>query len=143
MFLKMISRNISTNTERKWSIKEMPRVDKRVLLLDCISKLQGLTVPYLLYQFLVCCDTVYWKEFLFQTYHYVLWLDYSQNLVLKGKRQVQSAHFLGKQQTLHNTVFFNPNNQGHKLIYHFSDDTKNIGELSWMSHNVSFLCVGA
>ena len=139
----MISRNISTNTERKWSIKEMPRVDKRVLLLDCISKLQGLTVPYLLYQFSVCCDTVYWKEFLFQTYHYVLWLDYSQNLVLKGKRQVQSAHFLGKQQTLHNTVFFNPNNQGHKLIYHFSDDTKNIGELSWMSHNVSFLCVGA
>ena len=139
----MISRNISTNTERKWSIKEMPRVDKRVPLLDCISKLQGLTVPYLLYQFLVCCDTVYWKEFLFQPYHYVLWLDYSQNLVLKGKRQVQSAHFLGKQQTLHNTVFFNPNNQGHKLIYHFSDDTKNIGELSWMSHNVSFLCVGA
>ena len=121
----------------------MPRVDKRVPLLDCISKLQGLTVPYLLYQFSVCCDTVYWKEFLFQTYHYVLWLDYSQNLVLKGKRQVQSAHFLGKQQTLHNTVFFNPNNQGHKLIYHFSDDTKNIGELSWMSHNVSFLCVGA
>ena len=143
MFLKMISRNISTNTERKWSIKEMSRVDKRVPLLDCISKLQGLTVPYLLYQFSVCCDTVYWKEFLFQTYHYVLWLDYSQNLVLKGKRQVQSAHFLGKQQTLHNTVFFNQNNQGHKFIYHFSDDTKNIGELSWMSHNVSFLCVGA
>ena len=94
MFLKMYSWNISTNTEKKWSIKEMPRIGKREPLLDCISKLQELTVPYLLHQFSVCCDTVYWKEFLFQTYHYVLWLDYSQNLALKGKGQVQSAHIL-------------------------------------------------
>ena len=130
MFLKMYSRNISTNTEKKWSIKEMPRIGKREPLLDCIWKLQELTVPYLLHQFSVCCDTVYWKEFLFQTYHYVLWLDYSQNLALKGKGQVQSAHILGKQQTLHTRFFYKPNNQGHKFIYHFSDDTKNIGELS-------------
>ena len=52
--------------------KRTARVDKREPLLDCISKLQELTVPYLLLQFSICCDTVYWKEFLSQTSHYVL-----------------------------------------------------------------------
>ena len=37
---------------------------ERESLLDCISKLQELTIPYLLHQFSVCCDTVYRKEFL-------------------------------------------------------------------------------
>ena len=85
--------------EKEVKYKRTARVDKREPLLDCISKLQELTVPYLLHQFSVCCDTVYGKEFLSQTSHYVLWLDYSQNLALKEKRQVQSAHFSGKQQT--------------------------------------------
>ena len=123
MFLKMYSRNISTNTEKKVEYKRTARVDKKEPLLDCISKLQELTVPYLLHQFSICCDTVYWKEFLSQTSHYALWLDYSKNLALKEKRQVQSAHFSGKQQTLHNTVLYKPDNQGHKFIYHLSDDT--------------------
>ena len=108
--------------EKEVKYKRTARVDKREPLLDCISKLQELTVPYLLHQFSVCCDTVYGKKFLSQTSHYVLWLDYSQNLALKEKRQVQSAHFLGKQQTLHNTVLYKPNNQGHKFIYLLSDD---------------------
>ena len=103
--------------------KRTVRVDKREPLLDGISKLQKLTVPYLPHQFSVCCDTVYWKEFLSQTSHYELWLGYSQNLALKEKRQVQSALFSGKHQTLHNTVLYKPNNQGHKFIYHLSDDT--------------------
>ena len=99
------------------------RLDEREPLADCIVKLQELAVPYLLHQFSVCCDTVYWNEFLNQTSHYVLWLNYSQNFALKEKKQVQSAHFSGKQQTLHNTVLYKPNRQGHKFLYHLSDDT--------------------
>ena len=38
------------------------RVDKRESLADCIAKLQELAVLYLLHQFLVCCDTVYWRK---------------------------------------------------------------------------------
>ena len=44
--------------------KRTARVDQREPLLDCISKLQQFTIPYLLHQFSVCCDAVYWKEFL-------------------------------------------------------------------------------
>ena len=36
-------------------------------------------------------------------------LHYSQNLALKEKKQVQSAHFSGKQQMLHNTILYKPN----------------------------------
>ena len=59
--------------------KRTTMVDKREPLLDCISKLQELTVPYLLHQFSVSCDSFYWKDFVSQTSHYVLRLDYSQN----------------------------------------------------------------
>ena len=31
-------------------------------------------------------------------------MDYSQNIALKPKHEVQSAHFSGKEQTLHCTV---------------------------------------
>ena len=40
-----------------------------------------------------------------------MWLDYSQNINLTEKFQVQSAHYSGKQQTLHNTVLHSPNNK--------------------------------
>ena len=45
-------------------------------------------------------------------------LHYSQHLALKEKKQVQSAHFSGKQQMLHNTILYKPNKQGHKFPYH-------------------------
>ena len=40
-------------------------------------------------------------------------------------------HFSGKQQTLHNTVFYKPNNQGHKFLYHLPDDAN-------LSHVLTF-----
>ena len=45
-------------------------------------------------------------------------LHYSENLALKEKKQVQFAHFSGKQQMLHNTVLYKPNKQDHKFLYH-------------------------
>ena len=51
----------------------------------------------------------------------MLWLDYSQNIKLTEKNQVQSAHFLGKQQTLHDSLLFHKHKN--QYIYHLSNDT--------------------
>ena len=48
-------------------------------------------------------------------------MDYSQNIKLVEKDQVQSAHFSGKQQTLHDTLIsYKGTNQ---YVYHLSNDT--------------------
>ena len=54
---------------------------------------------------------------------YTLWLDYSHNISLTEKCQVQSTHFLGKQHTLHNTIIQSPRNGEKKYVYHLPDDT--------------------
>ena len=56
-------------------------------------------------------------------------LDFSQNLSLRPKDEVQSAHFSGKQFTLHCSIVEPTENRYH---YHLSDDTK---------HNPFFLDV--
>ena len=48
-------------------------------------------------------------------------LDFSENLALRPKHEVQSAHFSGKQHTLHCAIF-QPGET--KFHYHISDDTK-------------------
>ena len=98
------------------------RVDKHESLSSVIMELQHLSQKYLLHRFNVSNDNYYWKLFLETTESYVLWLDYSQNIKLTEKNQVQSAHFSGRQHTLHNTVLRSPNG-GIKYIYHLSDDT--------------------
>ena len=47
-------------------------------------------------------------------------LDFSQNLVLRPKDEVQSAHFSGKQLTLHYSIVNSVNNGYH---FQLSDDT--------------------
>ena len=47
-------------------------------------------------------------------------LDLSQNLALRPKDEVQSAHFSGKQFTLHCSIVNPVNNRYH---FHLSDDT--------------------
>ena len=48
-------------------------------------------------------------------------LDFSENLGLRPKHEVQSFHFSGKQHSLH-CVIFRPNNTSFR--YHLSDDTE-------------------
>ena len=98
------------------------RVDKNESLLSIIDRLQQLAKNYLLHRFSVINDQIYWKEFLETTSHHTLWLDYSQNIAFTEKRQVQSAHFSGKQHTLHNTVVQSPDGEN-LYVYHLSDDT--------------------
>ena len=73
--------------------------------------------------FFIIYDFIYWRRFLSETEHYTLWLDYSQNINFTEKRQVQSAHFSGRQHPLHNTVLQATKNGKHTYTYHLSDDT--------------------
>ena len=51
-------------------------------------------------------------------------LDFSMNLALRPKDEVQSAHFSGKQFTLHFAIV---EPFDHRYHYHLSDDTKHDG----------------
>ena len=99
------------------------RVDKHDSFETIINKLQVLAEKYLLHQFFVVNDKRYWKKKILQvTQYYTLWLDYSQNIAFTEKKQVQSAHFSGRQHTLHNTVIQSPNDEK-VYVYHLPDDT--------------------
>ena len=54
---------------------------------------------------------------------FTLWIDYSQNLAFKEKKQAQSANYSGVQQTLHNTLIQEPFGGKRRYVYHLSDDT--------------------
>ena len=51
-------------------------------------------------------------------------LDFSQNLALRPKDEVQSAHFSGKQFTLHCAIV---DPVDHRYEFHLSDDTNHDG----------------
>ena len=99
------------------------RVDKKDLIQNIISQLQSAAMHYLIHHFFIINDFTYWRRFLSETEHYTLWLDYPQNINFTKKRQVQSAHFSGRQHTLHSTVLQAPKNGKHSYIYHLPDDT--------------------
>ena len=68
--------------------------------------------------------------FLQVTQYYTLWLDYSQNIAFTEKKQVQVAHFSGKQHTLHNTVIQSPNDEK-VYLYHLSYDVNHNSVLTF------------
>ena len=98
------------------------RVDKNESLHSIINQLQQLAKNYLLHRFSVVNDRIYKKEFLETTENPTLWLDYSQNIAFTEKKQVQSAHFSGRQHILHNTVIQSPGGEN-LYLYNLSDDT--------------------
>ena len=98
------------------------RVDKYATLDVLYETLQDNAEKYLLHRHGVVSDKVFWdhmKEVINQPY---LHMDYSQNITLKPKHEVQSAHFSGKEQTLHCTVLAE-SIDNNRYIYHLSDDT--------------------
>ena len=96
---------------------------KLLVIQNIISQLQSVAMHYLILCFFIINDLIYWWRFLSETEHYTLWLDYSQNINFTEKRQVQSAHFSGRQHPLHNTVLQATKNGKHTYTYHLSDDT--------------------
>lgn len=73
-------------------------VDKCELLETIIKKLQAMNKSYLSHYFLIINDKVHWDRFWWKKQQQNTL--YSQSIALKGKRQVQSAHFSGKQHTI-------------------------------------------
>ena len=113
---KVISYNIFEKVEEIYYGKHgnkkfyqlVARVDKRAPLNEVYDLLQSVARDYLKHRYHVSCDNVYWKRFLEQTDNCVVWLDYSQNIKLTPKTEAQSAHFSGKQQTLHDSLIRDP-----------------------------------
>ena len=94
----------------------MGRIDKYVLLQQRAS-------DYLIHRYHVSCHTIYWKKFLEETDEYVLWLDYSIDIKLTPKTEAQSAHYSGKQPTLHDCLICEPKTKKYTYVYHLSNDT--------------------
>ena len=67
------------------------------LLMNCVQ-------DYLRHRYYVTSDKVYWGKFLAETNKHIIWLDYSMNMKWTPKCEVQSAHFFGRQHTLHNAL---------------------------------------
>lgn len=86
------------------------RVDKYDIVENIIIQLQTLVAQYLLHRFFVVNFQCHGKTL----------TEYSQNVAFTEKKQVQSAHFSGRQHTLHNIVI--QNTDGNALyVYHLSD----------------------
>ena len=105
-------------------------VDKNESLHSIIDQLQQLAKNYLLHRFSVVNDKIYWKEFLETTGNHTFWLDYFLNIAFTEKKQVQSAHFSGRQHTLHNTVIQSPGGEN-LYLHHLSADTNHESVLTF------------
>ena len=84
------------------------------------QRLQNYARSYLLHQYHTLLNKVYWQRYLEEADSAVIWMDYFQNIKLTEKNQVQSAHFSGKQQTLHDSLIQNKGH--HHYMYHLSND---------------------
>ena len=82
------------------------------------------------YTYHVVNDQTYWEKFLSEADQYVLWVDYGQNIALTPKFETQSAHFPGRQHTLHDSLLSTPYSDTFKYIYHLSDETNHESVLS-------------
>ena len=104
--------------------KEREKNITNVNLRDLYMKLQEKARVYLLHHYHILIDQVYWTRFLADSEFHITWMDYSMNIKMIEKNQVQSAHFSGKQKTLHDTLKRSSNTDDKFLyLYYISDDT--------------------
>ena len=129
VFERVDTKYFDTNGVEK-IYKRTTRVDKREELSKVVEMLDSCSKSYLLHRYRVVNDNVHWARLLMKTNQPILWLDYSRNINFKEKCQVQSAHFSGKQQTLHCSLLINPDGSN-KYIYHISDDTNHDSTLTF------------
>ena len=90
----------------------MARQDYHDVPLDVYKLLQGCAKEYLQHRFHVSVDRVYWAKYLAETDKHVVWLDYSMNISLTPKLEVQSSHYSRKQHTLHDNLIRYPGTEG-------------------------------
>ena len=81
---------------KKVTYTRTARIDYNdVPLRQVYDTLMNLAQRYLIHRYHVSTDRVYWEKFVSETDQYILWVDYSQNIALTPKFEVQSAHFQG------------------------------------------------
>ena len=103
--------------------KRIARVDFHdVPLKQVYDMLMASAEDYLVHRHMTLLDKVYWAKYLCSIDQPVIWMDYSMNVKLTEKNQVQSAHFSGRQQTLHDSLIQEQHGK-YTYIYHLSDDT--------------------
>ena len=102
------------------SYERTTRLDKKDKVSDIVEQLIKLGPPYLKHrQHVANVNTVIPKIRERHEGKYIE-LDFSENIALKTKSEVQEAHFSGKQYALHCSIVEPGEN---KFVYHLSDDT--------------------
>ena len=81
------------------NFKRTAQVDKVTSLIVVYKLLISCVKEY--HRYNVCWDNVLWAKFVNETDQYIVWLDCNQNIQLTPKFEDQSAHYSGKQHTLH------------------------------------------
>ena len=125
-FTTSLSKNWSLSTTRKGIFHGINVHQARTTTMSCYKKCMDFFFPVPGSTLFI--DTIQsWirfsgRSFLMKQTNPVTWMDYSVNIKLTEKQQAQSAHFSGKQQTLHDSLIQYPNKHFH-YIYHISNDT--------------------
>lgn len=106
---------------KKYEYERTAHVNTSATLNELFQKLHESTESYLVHRYNVAVDKVFWKEFSEVCQMNIFHIDYSENIKLKPKYEAQSAHFSGRQHTLHCCV--HQKGDENRYIYHLSDDT--------------------
>ena len=106
---------------KPFEYERIARVNISATLKELDQKLLECAKDYLEHRYHVAADKVFWKEFCAVSDNNIFTVDYSENINLKPKKEVQSAHFSGQKHTLHCCV----HQKGDKIddVNHLSDDT--------------------
>ena len=104
-------------------------MDKKDTLRNIYKLLQDISIKYVEHRFYVTSDKFFWNQFTTTSEDPILTLDYSQNISLKPKYEVQAAHFSGRQNTLH-CAYIQHKGEDTNYIYHLTGDTNHDSVLS-------------
>ena len=98
------------------------RTEEKATLEGMQVKLISMAENYLSHHFGVSSDKVFWPIFRKECPYTILHVDYSENIKLTPKNEVQHAHFSRRQHTLHCSVLYKSNVKGdHEFL--LSNDT--------------------
>ena len=112
--------NVYSKTGQKKEYPRTARIDKKATINDIFDLLIESMKKYICHRYFVINNKFFWTKFCCLYAHPILTIDYSENIQFKPKFEARSAHFSGKQQTLHCCVFEKSGDM--KFLYHLSDD---------------------
>ena len=84
--------------------KRTARCDKKATVDEIHELLQKSAKSYLLHRHFVNADKPFWSKFTAECNYPILYFDFSENINITPKHEAQSAHFSGRQYTLHCSI---------------------------------------